>query len=290
MWFKYISSAIALLISHSYSSSVCSVQFSHSDSLPPHGLQHTRPPCPSPTPGAYSNSCPSSQWCHPTTSSSVIPFSSRLHSFLPSGSFQMALSLWAIVISELYFSIHLLHDARWEAIVYKNGDWIQDSSCSKDLDSFVFRFLETVLKTTLGVRVAGCVISSWTFFSLIGGEAVQFDSVQSLSGVLWIQCNPYIDSVQFSHSCPTLWDPMNHSTPGLLVHHQLPEFTQTHVHWVGDAIQPSHPLLSPSPPAPNPSQHQGLFQWVNSSFEVAKVLEFQPQHQSFQWTPRTGLL
>ena len=78
-----------------------------------------------------------------------------------------------------------------------------------------------------------------------------------------------------AQSCPTLCDPMNHSTPGLPVHHQLPEFTQTHVHWVDDAIQPSHPLLSPSPPAPNPSQHQSLFQWVNSSHKVAKVLEFQ---------------
>ena len=89
--------------------------------------------------------------------------------------------------------------------------------------------------------------------------------------------------VQFSpvaQSCPTLWDPMNRSTPGLPVHHQLPEFTQTHVHWVSDAIQPSHPLSSPSPPAPNPSQHQSLFQWVNSSHEVAKVLEFQLQHRS----------
>ena len=73
-------------------------------------------------------------------------------------------------------------------------------------------------------------------------------------------------------------------------HHQLPESTQTHVHQVGDAIQPSHPLLSPSLPAAIPSQHQGLFQWVNSSHEVAKVLEFQLQHQSFQWTPRTDLL
>ena len=100
-------------------------------------------------------------------------------------------------------------------------------------------------------------------------------------------------AVQFSsvtHSCLTLCDPMNHSTPGLPVHHQLPEFTQTHVHVVGDAIQPFHPLSSPSPPAPNPSQHQGLFQWVSSSHEVAKVLEFQLQHQSFQWTPRTDLL
>ena len=100
-------------------------------------------------------------------------------------------------------------------------------------------------------------------------------------------------SVQFNsvtQLCPTLCDPMNRSTPGLPVHHQLPEFTQTHVHWVCDAIQPSHPLSSPSPPAPNPSQHQGLFQWVSSSHQVAKVLEFQLQHQSFQWTPRTDLL
>ena len=86
------------------------------------------------------------------------------------------------------------------------------------------------------------------------------------------------------------WDPMNRSMPGLPVHHRLPEFTQTHVHQVSDAIQPPHPLSSPSPPAPNPSQDQSLFQWVNSSHEVAKVLEFQLQHQSFQWTPRTDLL
>ena len=81
---------------------------------------------------------------------------------------------------------------------------------------------------------------------------------------------------------------MNRSTPGLPVHHQLPESTQTHVHRVSDDIQPSHPLSSPSPPAPNPSHHQSLFQSVNSLHEVAKVLEF--QHQSFQWTPRTDLL
>ena len=88
----------------------------------------------------------------------------------------------------------------------------------------------------------------------------------------------YQHSVQFSsvsQSCPTLCDPMNRSTPGLPVHHRLPEFAQTHVHRVSDAIQSSHPLSSPSPPAPNPSQHQSLFQWVNSSHEVAKVLEFQ---------------
>ena len=93
-----------------------------------------------------------------------------------------------------------------------------------------------------------------------------------------------------AQSCLTLCDPMNRSTPCHPVHQKLPEFTQTLTHRVGDAIQPSHPLLSPSPPAPNPSQNQGLFQWVNSSHEVDKVLEFQRQHQSFQWTPRTDLL
>ena len=86
--------------------------------------------------------------------------------------------------------------------------------------------------------------------------------------------------------CPTLCDPMNCSMPGLPVHHQLLEFTQTHIHRVSDAIQPSHPVSSPSPPAPNLPQHQGLFQWVNSSHQVARVLELQLQHQSFQWILR----
>ena len=94
----------------------------------------------------------------------------------------------------------------------------------------------------------------------------------------------------FAQLFPTLRDPMNHSTPGLLVHHQLLEFTQTHVHWVSDAIQPSHPLSSTSPPAFNLCQHQGLFKWVSSSHQVAKVLEFQLQYQSFQWIFRTNFL
>ena len=99
------------------------------------------------------------------------------------------------------------------------------------------------------------------FYSFYGWVIFQFSSV--------------------AQSCLTLCDPMNHSTPGLPVHHQLPEFTQTHVHQVSDAIQPSHSLSSPSPPAPNPSKHQGLFQWVNSSHEMAKVLEFQlGEHQN----------
>ena len=110
----------------------------------------------------------------------------------------------------------------------------------------------------------------WTSLSLLkSGRSEQFSSV--------------------AQSCPTLCDPMNCSMPGLPVHHQLPESTQTHVHRVGDAIQPSHPLSSPSP-AFNLSQHQGLFKWVSSLHQVAKVLEFQLQHQSFQWTPRIDLL
>ena len=100
-------------------------------------------------------------------------------------------------------------------------------------------------------------------------------------------------SVQFTsvtQSCLTLCDPMNHSTPGLPVHHQLPEFTQTHVHRVSDAIQPSHPQSSPSPPAPNPSQHQSLFQWVNSSLwggqntRVSALASFLPK-KSQGWSP-----
>ena len=86
------------------------------------------------------------------------------------------------------------------------------------------------------------------------------------------------------------WDSMDCSMPAFPVHDQLPELTQTYVHWVGDAIQPSHPLLSASPPAFNLSQHQGLFKWVSSSHQVAKVLEFQLQHQLFQLIFRTDFL
>ena len=101
------------------------------------------------------------------------------------------------------------------------------------------------------------------------------DLIMQISGITAFQSDVNIQLSSVAQSCPILCDPMNRSRPGLPVHHQLPEFTQTHVHQVGDAIQPSHPLSSPSPPAHNPSQHQSLFQLVNSSHEVAKVLEFQ---------------
>ena len=109
------------------------------------------------------------------------------------------------------------------------------------------------------------------YFETIGITLLQFSLFQSLSHV-------------------RLFATMDCSTPGFPVHHQLPKHAQTHVHWVSDAIQPFHPLSSPSPPALNLSQHQGLFRGVSSLHQVAKVLEFQLQHQSFQWTLRTDLL
>ena len=105
--------------------------------------------------------------------------------------------------------------------------------------------------------------------------------------------NFFFSSVQFrwiAQLCPTLCDPMDCNMPGLPVHHQLLELTQTYLHWVSDAIQTSHPMSSPSSPAFNLSQHQGLFQWVSSWHLVATVLEFQLQPQSFQWIFRTDFL
>ena len=106
--------------------------------------------------------------------------------------------------------------------------------------------------------------------------------------LLWINCF----CCWVTQSCPTLCDPMDCSTPGFPVLHHLPEFAQTHVHWVNGAIQPSHPLSSPFPPALNLSQHQGLFQWVGSSHQVAKVLEFHLPMTLQGWFPLglTGLI
>ena len=106
----------------------------------------------------------------------------------------------------------------------------------------------------------------------------------------WQMCDGFNSVTQ---SCPTLCDPMNCSTSGLPVHHQLPEFTQTHIHWVGDATQTSHSLSSLSPPSIwvfNLSQHTGLFKLATSLHQVAKVLEFQLQQQSFKWMFRTDFL
>ena len=110
---------------------------------------------------------------------------------------------------------------------------------------------------------------------------------QSIPKSLLAQFNHFSSVAQ---SCPTLCAPMDCSIPGLPVHHQLLECTQSHFHWVGDVIQPSHPLLTPSPPPLNLFQHQGLSQWVSSSHQAAKVLESQLQHQLFQWLFRTDFL
>ena len=124
------------------------------------------------------------------------------------------------------------------------------------------------------------VLSSWAIQTL---SQTQMWPVQDRLPNLYVQFS------SVTQSCPTLCNPMNRSTTGLPVHHKLPEFTKTHIHWVSDAIQSSHPLSSTSPPAPNPSQHPSLIQWVNSLHEVAKALEFQLQHHSFQRTSRTDL-
>ena len=130
--------------------------------------------------------------------------------------------------------------------------------------------------------------------------AFQFSSVQSLSRVR-LSATPWITARQASLSITISQSSLKFScvqlfvTPWIAAHQASQSITisrsslKTHVHRVRDAIQPSHPLSSPSPPAENFSQHQGLFQWVSSSHQVAKVLEFQLQDQSFQWTPRTGL-
>ena len=171
---------------------------------------------------------------------------------------------------------------------------------------FVTPWTTRLLCPSLPPRVYLCPLSLWCYLSILSSADPFFSCPQYcpvsgsfpvshlfVSGGKSTGASPSATVLQFSsitQSCPTLCDPMNRSTPGLPVYHQLPEFSQTHVHWVGDAIQPSHPLSSPSPPAPNSSQHQGLSQWVSSSHEVAKVWKFQLQHQSFQWIPRTDLL
>ena len=201
-----------------------------SDSLWPHELQHARPPCPSPTPRVHPNSSPLSWWCHPTISSSVIPFSSCPKSLPASESFPM---------SQLF---------AWGG---------QSTGVS-------------ALASVLPKKSQGCSPPGSSIHGILQARVLEWVAISFFN-----LCTKPIQFSSVTQLCPTLCDPMNCSTPGLPVHHQLPEFTQTHVHWVGDAIQPSYPLSSPTPPAPNPSQHQSLFQWVNSSHEVAKVLEFQ---------------
>ena len=127
-------------------------------------------------------------------------------------------------------------------------------------------------------------------FNMLSRLVIAFLPRSKLLLISWLQSPSAVIFSSVVQSCPTICDPVDCSTPGFPVHHQLLEFTQTHVHRVGDAIQPSHPLSSPSPPTYNLFQHQGLFQRVSSSHQVAKVLEFQLQHKSFQWIFRIDFL
>ena len=122
----------------------------------------------------------------------------------------------------------------------------------------------------------GSFAEMWMDLESVIQREIREKQILFINVYMWNEKKMVSDQISWvAQSCPTTCDPMNCSTPGLPVQHQLPEFTETHVHWVSDALQPSHPLSSPSPLSPNPSQHQSLSQWVNSSHEVAKVLEFQ---------------
>ena len=138
---------------------------------------------------------------------------------------------------------------------------------------YSFNFIIIILATTYGIKDLNSLTWDQTCVPCSGRWILNHWTTREVPAFTFDRVDVQIRSV--AQSCPTLCDPMNRSMPGLPVHHQLPEFTLTHVHRVSDAIQPSHPLSSPSPLALNPSQHQSLFQWVNSSHEVAKVLEFQ---------------
>ena len=149
------------------------------------------------------------------------------------------------------------------------------------------------------IYVHSCTSNHTVFFTLLCSKVWNQEVESPYFPLLFQECRGSLNPFQFHmtfrissvvQSCPTLCDPMDYSMPGFPIHHQLSELAQTHVHRVGDAIQPSHPLLSPSPPAFNYSEHQSLFQWVSSSHQVAKVLEFQLQHQSFQWIFRADFL
>ena len=148
-----------------------------------------------------------------------------------------------------------------------------------------------------------CSLPSSSVDGILKARIQEWVAVLSSRGSFWPRDQTHISyisyagrgffttSVQFSRSVVSnILLPHGLQQRGFPVHHQLPELTQTHVHWVRDAIQPSHLLSSPSPPAFSLSQHQGLFQWVSSLYQVAKVLELQLQHQSFQSIFRTGLL
>ena len=217
-----------------------------SDSLWPHELQHVRPPCPSPTPGVHSNSCPSSQWCHPAISSSVVPFSSCPQSISTSESFPMSqLFTWDGQSTGVSTLPSFLPKNTQDRSPLEWTGWISLQSMGL---SRVF--------SNLGIELRSPALQADSLPAELPWKLSQFSSVQSLSCVR-LFATPWITARQASLSITNSWSSL-----------------RLNVHRVSDTIQPSHPLSSPFPPAPNPSQHQSLFQWVSSSHEGAKVLEF----------------
>ena len=169
------------------------------------------------------------------------------------------------------------------------GRWIPRGSLAKGSSGEAREVLRDVTVSS----PSGLVNAHWEDTNTSGWWWRGYTSIQPILCfcsffVFFFNWNKCCNSV--AKLCPILCNPVDCSTPDSSVLHLLPELAQTHVHWVGDAIQPSHPLPSPSAPALSLSQHQGLFQWVGSSHQVAKVLALQLQHQSFQWTFRTDFL
>ena len=151
-----------------------------------------------------------------------------------------------------------------------------EGCCDEAATIFMFWGL---VQRSRGYGYSHVLLLIWYFILLLTHNTSTSRHISSSSS-LCLRASMYLSSVQFSavsQSCPTLFDPMDYSTPGFPVNHQFPEFTQINVHWVSDAMQPSHPLSSPSPPTFNLSQHQGLFKWLSSLHQVAKVLVFQLQ-------------
>ena len=207
------------------------------------------------------------------------------------------------------YRVHGLLQARsleWIAVPFSRRSSLSQGSnpghphCSRLFTSWATReallnirlllYLSTVNNAVVSI---GLHISFWISVFVYLGTLPKVVLLYNMVVLFLVSWRKFIfhNSMQFSHSVVSdFCSPIDCRMPGLPVHHQIPEFNQTHVHWVSDDTQPSHPLTFHSPPALNLSQHQGLFKWVSSLLQVAKVLEFQLQHQSFQWTPRTDLL
>ena len=284
---------------------------------------HARLLCPPLPPRVCTNLCTVSRWCHRTISSSVTPFSSCLQSSPASGSFLMS---WPFAsggqntrasVTVLPMNIHSWFSLGLTGLISLQSKGLSRVFCSTTIQKHQFFSAQPTSQ-----QYAECLLYRWV--SKVGdfwplgscskktfNESMGYFSIQVQIAVSSIyqyyefytlrvyvyMCvrvcvcvySPHV-CCSVAELCLTLCDSMDCSTSGFPVLRYLPEFAQTHVHWISDAIQPSHPLSYSSLSAFNLSQHQGLFQWVSSLHQVAKVLEFQLQHQSFQWIFRTDFL